>query len=77
MGALILIAEPLGLAELLERAWRNAPPGREAAMRNELMREFLRRLRQSADRWGGEREIVSRVRPEIAPEPMLPSLSPG
>ena len=28
------------IPELLELAWRNAPPGREAAISNELMREL-------------------------------------
>jgi hypothetical protein len=40
MGAVISVAELGQLVELLELAWANAPPGRQAAMRSELMREF-------------------------------------
>jgi hypothetical protein len=41
----IPILEPPGLAELLELAWRNAPPGREAATVNEVLRELVWLLR--------------------------------
>jgi hypothetical protein len=46
-GVVISLVE---LAALLELAWSRAPPGREAAMHNELMRELWRKLRQSVNR---------------------------
>src|SRR6266568_1873789 len=36
---------PIPAPEIVERAWRDAPPGREAACQNEILRE-LRRLLQ-------------------------------
>ena len=44
---------PIPVPEIVERAWRDAPPGREAACQNEILREFRRLLQHSCRVDGG------------------------
>jgi len=47
---------PIPVPEIVERAWRDAPPGREAAFQNETLRELQRLLQPRVPpRWCARR----------------------
>jgi hypothetical protein len=62
---------PIPVPESVERAWRDAPPGREAACQNEILRE-LRRLLQPRlpPRWlrnAGKEKPGAEAGPDLPP----------